>query len=125
VFIPYAGNQYLHYRIRFKILVDLVRVGAVSAQRLSNFFHLFQQLLHVVLHVLQNQPEAAISLGLPYGQDMSVPRMAHFDLAILLAQFFARLRHGLARHYGIPYVPCGQCGALNVNYGHYSKPYRR
>jgi hypothetical protein len=44
--------------------------------------------------------------------------MAHFDLAILLAQFFARLRHGLARHYGIPYVPCGQCGALDVNYGH-------
>jgi hypothetical protein len=54
-------------RIRFKILVDLFRDGALSAQRLSNFFHLLQQLLHVVLHVLQNQPEAAISLGLPYG----------------------------------------------------------
>ena len=35
---------------------------------------------------------------------MSAPRMAHLDLVILLAQFFARLRHGLTRHYGIPYL---------------------
>ena len=39
--------------------------------------------------------------------------MMHHDLVKLLAQFFARLRHGLARHYGIPYIPHGQCGALS------------
>ncbi|KAF8493365.1 hypothetical protein F5888DRAFT_815176 [Russula emetica] len=102
------------------------RRSTVSAQRLSDFFHLLQQLLHVVLHVLQNRPlaEAAISLSLSYGQDMSAPRMAHLDLAIMVAQFFARLRHGIiiARHYRMVFhmfqLPRGQCGALDVNYGH-------
>jgi hypothetical protein len=32
---------------------------------------------------------------------MSAPRMTHLDRAILLARFFAHLRHGLAYHYGI------------------------
>ena len=36
----------------------------------------------------------------------------------LLARLFVRLRYGITHHYGSPYVPRGQCGALGVNYGH-------
>jgi hypothetical protein len=78
-------------RIPIKILVNLVRDGAVSAQRLLGVFHLLLQLLHVVQHVLQKRPEATINLGLSCGLNMSASRMAHLNLATLLAQCSARL----------------------------------
>jgi len=50
---------------------------------------------------------------------MSVPRKTHLDLAnidlaVLLAQFFVRLRHGIQRHHGIPKVLRGESGTLDV-----------
>jgi len=40
--------------------------------------------------------------------------LAYVDLAVLLAQFFVRLRHGVERHHGITEVLRGECGALDV-----------
>jgi hypothetical protein len=40
--------------------------------------------------------------------------LAYIDLAVLLAQLFVCLRHGVERHHGITEILRGECGALDV-----------
>ena len=40
--------------------------------------------------------------------------LAYIDLAVLLAQFLVRLRHGVERHHGTAQVLRGERGALDV-----------